>query len=216
MVPEHKMTGEQQQLIDDAAAIGVALNEDQSARALRLLDELAVWNRTYSLTAITEREAMIRTHLLDSFSGYPELHGTRIADVGTGAGFPGLPLALAAPQCQFTLIDSVAKKLRFVTHAARTLQLANVTAQQARVESLAPDMPYDTVMARAFATLADLVAGVQGICGPDTRVLAFKGRYPDDELAELPRGWKLDHVRAVRIPHLNAERNILTLIRQAY
>jgi 16S rRNA (guanine527-N7)-methyltransferase len=216
MVPEPKMTGEQQQLIDDAAAIGVPLNDDQAARALRLLDELTVWNRTYSLTAITEREAMIRTHLLDSLSGYAALRGTRIADVGTGAGFPGLPLALVAPQCQFTLIDSVAKKLRFVTHAARSLQLANVTTQQARVESLSPEVPYDTVMARAFATLADLVAGVQGLCGPSTRVLAFKGRYPDDELAQLPRGWKLDHARAVRIPHLNAERNILTLVRQPY
>jgi 16S rRNA (guanine527-N7)-methyltransferase len=210
------MTGEQQQLIDDAGALGVPLNEDQATRALRLLDELAVWNRTYSLTAITERDAMIRTHLLDSLSGYPELTGTRIADVGTGAGFPGLPLALVSPQREFTLIDSVAKKLRFVTHGARTLQLSNVTTQQARVEALSPTVPYDIVMARAFAALADLIGSVQGLCGPSTRVLAFKGRYPDDELAELPRGWKLDHARCVHIPKLNAERHILRLVRQAY
>lgn len=216
MVPDPMMTGEQQQLIDDAATLGVPLSDAQATAALRLLDELAVWNRTYSLTAITNREAMIRSHLLDSLSAYPELSGARIADVGTGAGFPGLPLALVSPQREFTLIDSVAKKLRFVTHAARTLQLTNVTTLQARVESQSPTVPYDIVMARAFAALADLVASVQGLCGPDTRILAFKGQYPADELAELPRGWKLQHSRTVTIPHLNAERHLISLVRQAY
>jgi 16S rRNA (guanine527-N7)-methyltransferase len=210
------MMGEPQQLIEDAAAIGVTLDAEQATRALRLLDELSAWNRTYSLTAITTREGMIRAHLLDSLSGYPELTGTRIADVGTGAGFPGLPLALVSPQRAFTLIDSVAKKQRFVAHAARTLQLDNVTTLQARVEALSPTIPYDTVLARAFAALPDLVTAVQGLCGPATRVIAFKGQYPADELAELPRGWRLEHSRAVHIPHLNAERHILSLVRQAY
>jgi 16S rRNA (guanine527-N7)-methyltransferase len=210
------MTGEPQQLIDDAGAIGIVLTEQQATRALRLLDELTIWNRTYSLTAITAREAMIRSHLLDSFSGHLELSGTRIADVGTGAGFPGLPLALLSPQREFMLIDSVAKKLRFVTHAARLLELTNVTTQQARVESLAPNQPYDIVLARAFAALPDLLAAVAGLCGPATRVIAFKGQYPADELAELPRGWRLDHSRAVQIPHLNAERHLLSLVRQPY
>ncbi|HWW20514.1 MAG TPA: 16S rRNA (guanine(527)-N(7))-methyltransferase RsmG, partial [Steroidobacteraceae bacterium] len=177
------MTGEQQRLIDEAGAIGVALSAEQAVRALRLLDELSVWNRTYSLTAITTREAMIHSHLLDSLSGYAELNGTRIADVGTGPGFPGLPLALVSPQREFMLIDSVAKKLRFVTHAVRVLELTNVTTQQVRVESLSPAQPYDTVLARAFAALPDLLAAVQGLCGPATRVIAFKGQYPADELA---------------------------------
>jgi 16S rRNA (guanine527-N7)-methyltransferase len=210
------MDGEQQQLIDEATAIGVPLTPQQAMRALRLLDELAVWNRTYSLTAITTREAMIRAHLLDSLSGYAQLHGKRIADVGTGPGFPGLPLALVSPEREFTLIDSVAKKLRFVTHAIRILELQNVTTQQARVESLSPAQPYDTVLARAFAALPDLLGAVQGLCGPATRVIAFKGQYPADELAELPRGWRLTHSRAVQIPHLKAERHLLTLERQAY
>jgi len=209
------MSHEQQQFIDEAKLIGVSLTCDQASRALKLLDELLVWNRTYSLTAITERDAMIRSHLLDSLSAYPQLSGLRIADVGTGAGFPGLPLALVAPERQFTLIDSVAKKLRFVTHAARTIGLTNVTTLQTRVESLSPSVPYDMVLARAFAALPDLVTSVQGLCGPQTRVLAYKGHYPSDELAELPRGWRLAHSRAVQIPHLNAERHILTLVQQA-
>jgi 16S rRNA (guanine527-N7)-methyltransferase len=209
------MTEEQEALISDAHSLGVELAGSQAARALQLLDELSNWNRTYSLTAITERGAMIRGHLLDSLSAHTELAGTRIADVGTGAGFPGLPLALVSPQRSFTLIDSVAKKIRFVSHAARELKLTNVSPLQARVETLAPTVPFDTVLARAYAALPDLLLSVQGLCGPATRVLAFKGRYPHDELAELPRGWRLAQARLVQIPGLNAERHILRIEPQA-
>jgi 16S rRNA (guanine527-N7)-methyltransferase len=208
------MSGERQQLIDDAGALGVQLSDEQAARALQLLDELAVWNRSYNLTAITARDAMIRGHLLDSLSAYAELAGSRIADVGTGAGFPGLPLALASPQRAFTLIDSVAKKIRFVTHAARTLQLSNVTPLQARVEALTPEDCFDTVIARAYASLPDLLASVAGLCGPATRVLALKGRYPADEISQLPPGWRLQQSRPVSIPGLAAERHILRLVPQ--
>ena len=210
------MSSEQQQLIEDAGALGVTLSAEQAARSLQLLDELALWNRSYNLTAITERGAMIRGHLLDSLSAHPDVAGTRIADVGTGAGFPGLPLALASPQRAFTLIDSVAKKIRFVTHAVRQLQLANVTPLQVRVETLSPAAAFDTVIARAFAALPDLLMSVQGLTGPATRVLALKGRYPADELAELPRGWRLEDARALRIPGLEAERHILRLVPRAW
>lgn len=209
------MTSEQQQLIDDAGLLGVALSAAQAATALQLLDELTIWNRSYNLTGITGRGAMIRGHLLDSLSAHVELTGTRIADVGTGAGFPGLPLALVSPRRSFTLIDSVAKKIRFVTHAARTLQLTNVTPLQARVETLAPAVAFDSVLARAYAALPDLLVSVQGLCGPGTRVLALKGRYPADELAEIPPGWQLEHSRALKIPGLAAERHILRLVPQA-
>jgi len=208
------MNSEAQQLIADARTLGAVLDETQAARLLRLLDELTVWNRSYNLTALTSREAMITGHLLDSLSAHADLKGQRIADVGTGAGFPGLPLAVLEPQRQFTLIDSVAKKIRFVTHAARTLGLGNVTALQARVETLSPPAPFDTVIARAFGTLADLLGSVQGLCGAETRVVALKGHYPQDELAELPRDWRLEHVRALQIPRLAAERHILSFVQQ--
>jgi 16S rRNA (guanine527-N7)-methyltransferase len=193
----------------------VPLSDEQATRALQLLDELSIWNRSYNLTAITERGAMIRGHLLDSLAAHVDLDGSRIADVGTGAGFPGLPLALVSPQRAFTLIDSVAKKIRFVTHAVRKLSLANVTPLQLRVETLVPDAAFDTVIARAYAALPDLLASVAGLCGPGTRVLALKGRYPADELAELPPGWRLEHSRAVTIPGLGAQRHILRLVPQA-
>ncbi len=106
-------------LIGDAAKLGVTLSVSQAAQMLQLLDELTQWNHAYNLTAIRERDAMVRAHLLDSLSVLGDLRGERIVDVGTGAGFPGLPLAIAAPERHFTLVDAVAKNIRFVTHACR-------------------------------------------------------------------------------------------------
>jgi 16S rRNA (guanine527-N7)-methyltransferase len=204
------MNAEPQRLINDASMLGVTLDLAQAQQLLLLLDELSRWNRSYNLTAIKAREAMISGHLLDSLAAQPDLRGKLIADVGTGAGFPGLPLAVVEPQRQFTLIDSVAKKIRFVSHAARTLALTNVSPLQARVETLAPAEPFDTVLARAYATLADLLESVHGLCGRATRVVALKGHYPHDELAELPRGWRLVQSRRVHIPRLAAERHVLS------
>src|SRR5882757_10211535 len=114
-----------QRLVDDTAMLGVTLTDADAARLLRLLDELERWNRTYNLTAIRDRDEMLTHHLLDSLSIHPDLQGTMLADVGTGAGFPGLPLAVLNPERRFTLIDSNGKKIRFVQHAARELGLGN-------------------------------------------------------------------------------------------
>ena len=192
-----------------AQQLGVALDADMAERLLRLLDELGQWNRAYNLTAIEEREAMVVTHLLDSLAAHVDLAGERIADVGTGAGFPGLPLAITNPQRQFTLIDATAKKVRFVAHAARTLGLANVQAVQARAEAMHPEQPFDTILARAVGSLTELA---QPLARPGTRLLAYKGRRPDAELASLPAGWQLVGVRAVQIPGLDAERCLVTLL----
>src|SRR5262249_9533925 len=127
-------------------------------------------------------------------------------------GFPGLPLAVANPQRQFTLIDSTAKKVRFVAHAAQLMQLANVTALAARVESL-KEAAFDTVVARAFAPLPRLLEQVAPLCGPATRVLAMKGRPPEDELAALPPGWRVEATRELAIPGLVAARCVITLMR---
>lgn len=203
--------GERQALIAAARTLEVALTDAQAGTLLRLLDELAMWNRAYNLTAITERSAMIRDHLLDSLSAAPELSGTRIADVGTGAGFPGLPLAVIAPERQFTLIDSVAKKIRFVAHAARELALSNVMPLQARVEQLLPEAPFDTIITRAFAALPVTLARISRLAAAGTRLIALKGRYPHEELAQLPARWVLQGVRRVSLPGSDAERHIVLL-----
>ncbi|MGH8133880.1 MAG: 16S rRNA (guanine(527)-N(7))-methyltransferase RsmG [Steroidobacteraceae bacterium] len=202
-----------ERLVRDAATLGVTLAAADAARLLALLDEVAHWNQAYNLTAITARTEMVTHHLLDSLSVHPDLAGARIADVGTGAGFPGLPLALVNPSRHFTLIDSSGKKVRFVAHAARTLGLGNVTALQVRAETLRPAVPFDTVTARAFAPLAGLLEKVTPLCGPESRVLAMKGRWPEQELQELPAPWRVERARTLEIPGLAEARCVIVLAR---
>jgi len=191
----------------------VALSAEDAARLLTLLDELERWNRRYNLTAIRTRATMVTHHLLDSLAVHPDLKGERIADIGTGAGFPGLPLALCNRQRHFTLIDSTAKKIRFVEHAARVLGLDNVSAVHARIEALEIERPFDTVVARAFAPLPELLSKVGRLCGPQSRVLAMKGKWPKTEIEALPTSWKVIDSREVKVPGLEAARCVIVLSR---
>jgi 16S rRNA (guanine527-N7)-methyltransferase len=203
-----------EQLVRDAGDLGVTLTEADAARLVELIDELARWNELYNLTGITTQPQMITHHLLDSLAVNAELAGERVADVGTGAGFPGLPLAVANPQRHFTLIDSTAKKIRFVEHAAQLLELANVTALHARAEQLLPEPPFDTVVARALAPLPRLLQTVAPLCGPRTRVLAMKGKWPQAELAALPAPWRVSGSRTLAVPGLTAARCVIVLSRE--
>jgi 16S rRNA (guanine527-N7)-methyltransferase len=137
------------------------------------------------------------------------VQGSTLADVGTGAGFPGLPLALLAPQRRCVLIDSNGKKQRFVAHAARTLGLSNVEALQGRVEALRPAQPFDTVVARACASLPQLLEWVRPLCGPGTRVLAMKGRVPEQEIAAVAAPWVLEPAVPLQVPGLHEERHLI-------
>ncbi|MBV6417863.1 MAG: Ribosomal RNA small subunit methyltransferase G [Steroidobacteraceae bacterium] len=202
---------ERARLVRGAAALGVSMGDAEAIRLGRVLDELVRWNRTYNLTSIEGRDAMLTHHLLDSLSIAPHLAGRTVADVGTGAGFPGLPLAIVDPGRRYTLIDSNNKKIRFVAHVARTLGLGNVEPLQARVEELQPAAPFDTVVARAFAPLPRLLAQVRGLCGPATRVLAMKSARLDEELRELGPDWRLGKSVALQVPGLEAGRALAVL-----
>jgi len=171
------------------AATGQAFPDDAIDRLERLLAELGRWNRKVNLTAIRDADEMVTHHILDSLSARPLLEGRYILDVGTGAGFPGLPLAIAEPERQFTLLDSNQKKIAFVAHAARTLGLGNVTAVKARGEDYAPGHRFDTVIARALAALPRLVEIAGHHVGEDGVFVALKGRRPDEELEDLPAPW---------------------------
>ncbi len=199
-----------ERLVHGAATLGVNLTGADAAGLLRLLDELERWNRTYNLTAIRDRDEMLTHHLLDSLSVHPDLRGTTVADVGTGAGFPGLPLALLNPERRFTLVDSNGKKIRFVQHAARELGLANVEGLHGRVEAI-QGRSFDTVVARAFAALPEMVANIAPLCGPQTRVLAMKGKWPQDEIDGLPPEWRQQGSRELSIPGLNESRCVVVL-----
>jgi 16S rRNA (guanine527-N7)-methyltransferase len=130
-------------------------------------------------------------------------------DVGTGAGFPGLPLAVANPDRQFTLVDSAGKKFRFVAHAARALGLGNVEAVHSRAEDLNPSEPFDTVTARAFAGLPDLLESVRTLSRPGTRVLAMKGRYPRTEIEAVRPPWRVLETRPLEVPGLGEARHVV-------
>ena len=203
------MGDERASLVAGARQLQVALDDAAAAALLRLLDELLRWNAAYNLTAITDRAQMLTHHLLDSLSVAPFVQGSTLADVGTGAGFPGLPLALIAPGRRCVLVDSNGKKQRFVAHAARMLGLANVEALHARVEELRPQQPFDTVVARAFAALPQLLEWVTPLCGPGTRVLAMKGRLPEAEIAAVEPPWVIEQVQPLQVPGLNEERHLI-------
>jgi 16S rRNA (guanine527-N7)-methyltransferase len=203
------MGDERASLVAGARQLQVTLEDTTADALLRLLDELEHWNRAYNLTAITDRPRMLTHHLLDSLSVAPFVQGNTLADVGTGAGFPGLPLALIAPRRRCVLMDSNGKKQRFVAHAARTLGLANVEALHARVEELRPAQSFDTVVARACAALPQLLAWVRPLCGPGTRVLAMKGRLPEAEIAAVAAPWVIEQALPLQVPGLNEERHLI-------
>lgn len=174
----------------EAVAPGRPAGSDE--KFARLLAELERWNRKVNLTAIRDADEMIAGHLLDSLVALPLLCGDRILDVGTGAGFPGLPLAICQPQRRFELLDGNNKKIMFVQHAATLLRLDNVTAIKARTEDYAPAERFDTVIARAVGPLDRLLDMAGHLVGEDGVFVALKGRYPAEELQQLPAGWGYD------------------------
>ena len=179
----------------------------------RLLDELERWNRKVNLTAVRDREQMRILHIADSLAARPLLEGREILDVGTGPGFPGLPLAIVEPEREFTLLDSNNKKIRFVEHAAALLGLDNVIAVKARAEDYAPGHRFDTVIARALASLPRLLE----IAGHHVReggvFVALKGRYPAGELEELPAPWSHE-VLELDVPGLEKGSRHAVLLRR--
>lgn len=202
-----------QRLIESSAKLGITMSDAQARALIRLLDELDVWNEKVNLTAIRERPQQITKHLLDSLSVHVFLRGSRIADMGTGAGFPGLPLACVNPDKHFTLLDSTAKKLKFVDHAAALLDLQNVSTVHTRAEAYKPKERFDTVIARAVGPVNTFIEWCGHLCASSGRLLAMKGRYPEEELRDMPSGWKLVAVHRLDVPGLEEERHLVEICR---
>jgi 16S rRNA (guanine527-N7)-methyltransferase len=179
-----------------------------------LLDYLALlkrWNASYNLTAIRDEESMVVRHLLDSLSVLPFVVGEHCVDVGTGAGLPGLPLAVALPDTQFTLLDSNGKKTRFLTQAVATLNLDNVRVMQSRVEDYRPEPRFDVVLSRAFASLDDMIAGCHQLLCPNGLFLAMKGQLPEDELRDVEARVELLGVEILSVPGLAEDRCLVRM-----
>jgi 16S rRNA (guanine527-N7)-methyltransferase len=200
-------------LLDGARALALELDETQLARLVAHLDLLDEWSARMNLTAIRDRPSQLTKHLLDSLTVQPYLRGERVADVGSGAGFPGIPLAIVEPHRHFTLIESTGKKCRFLEHVRDALELKNVAVVQSRAESYKPDMRFDTVLARAVGPVADLVKVAGPLVVGGGRLLAMKGRYPEQELAARLDGWKVAAVHPLSVPGLGEERHLVELCR---
>jgi 16S rRNA (guanine527-N7)-methyltransferase len=190
--------------------MGLDLPAPVRARLIAYLRLLEKWNRAYNLTAVREPAQMVPRHLLDSLSILPYLRGPRVLDIGTGAGLPGIPLALARPDLAFTLLDSNAKKIRFVTQAAHALALDNVEIVQTRAEKFHPEKKFDTLVTRAFAPIPDMLASARHLCGRRGRFLAMKGVFPQEELAALGADFTVEAI-PLRVPGLEAARHLVII-----
>ena len=208
MIPE---ADEYELLASGARSLGVALSPAAGAALLRLVDELEAGNAQFNLTAIRDRLGMLRKHVLDSLTLQPYLRGGRIADIGTGAGFPGLPLAIVNPQRRFTLVEATGKKARFVEQTVLRLGCGNVQVAHARAESYRPFELFDTVVARALSSLKDFAAYAGHLCAPDGRLLAMKGKHPDEEISALPKSFRVLAVHRLHVPGLDEERHLVEL-----
>jgi len=190
------------------------LNEHQIGQLLDYLALLSKWNAVYNLTAVRDPKEMVTLHLLDSLAAVPAFAGAHhVLDVGAGGGLPGLVLAIACPDMRVSMIDTVHKKTAFLTQVKAELGLANVTVYTARVEQLQVDEKFDVITSRAFAELSDFVNWSGHLLADGGRFIALKGVKPDEEIARLPAGWKVNEIRALKVPQLDAERHVIFIER---
>lgn len=201
------------QLRSGATKLGLDLSDHQFSQLLAYLDLIQKWNKVYNLTAVRDPAEMLSHHLLDSLAAVPPLRAQtagksiRLLDVGSGAGLPGVVIAICCPEIQVDCVDAVAKKVAFIQQTAAQLKLANLRGVHSRVEQLAG--PYEVISARAFASLPDFTAWSGKALAEEGVWLAMKGKRPDEEIAALPHGTAVFHVEPLQVPGLDAERCIV-------
>jgi len=195
-------------LVSGIASLNLKVTDQQVDQLLNFIKLIEKWNKAYNLTAIRDREEMARLHILDSLAIVPYIEGQRIIDIGTGAGLPGIPLAICLPEVGFTLLDSNAKKTRFVRQVVLELKLKNVEVLHSRVENYHPEQTYDAVLTRAFARLPDIVKLTAHLLSKEGVLLAMKGQSLDAELAEITAK---KSVISVSVPGTDVERCLVRI-----
>ena len=199
------------QLQQGLAELKLSLSDAQQQQCLDYLQLLEKWNQAYNLSAVRDLPTMLSRHLLDSLSVVPHFHIENCADVGSGAGLPGIPLAIALPDREFTLIDSNGKKTRFLHQAVQSLRLENVTVEQCRVEEKSPPPIFAGLISRAFSTINAMLDNCSQLVAEGGWVYAMKGRHPADELKTIPSNFSLDRVEPLAVPGESGERHLVIL-----
>jgi len=195
-------------LLDDAS---ISLTDHQINQLVAYVDMLNKWNKAYNLTSVRDPNEMLVRHILDSIVVAPHLQGERFIDVGTGPGLPGIPLSIVLPDAQFTLLDSLGKRVRFLRQVQHELKLENIHPVQSRVEAFPAEPPFDGVISRAFASLTDMVEWCHHLPGEAGRFYALKGQLPDEEIAALPVEFSVESTLKLRVPQLDGERHLVII-----
>lgn len=202
-------------LTDGIDALQLGLDDVQTGKLMDYLSLLAKWNAVYNLTAVRDPAQMVTQHLLDSLAAVPAFsQANNVLDVGAGGGLPGIVLAIARPDVQVSMIDTVHKKTAFLTQAKGELGLRNVTVYTARVEQLKVATPFDVITSRAFAELKDFVNWSGHLLAPGGRFIALKGVLPQEEIVRLPAGWQVTATQALQVPGMEAERHLIFIKRE--
>lgn len=204
-------SGERDRLERGLQELAISSAPGTVERLLSFAGLLRKWNRAYNLVSAADLQVLVPRHLLDSLAIQPYLKPGSLLDVGSGAGLPALPLALADPTLDCTLLDSSGKKIRFLRHVKRSMALDNIQPMQVRAQDFQSARVFDNITCRAFGSLAEYAAAVRHLAGPGSRLLAMKGRLPSEELAELPPWLKVDAVERITVPDLHGERHLVIM-----
>ncbi|AWH88861.1 16S rRNA (guanine(527)-N(7))-methyltransferase RsmG [Limnobaculum parvum] len=193
-------------------AVGMELSQLQKDQLLGYVALLHKWNKAYNLTSVRDPQQMLIRHIMDSIVVNPHLQGERFIDVGTGPGLPGIPLAIVRPDAQFTLLDSLGKRIRFIRQVMHELNITNVTPVQSRVEEYSIPEGFDGVISRAFASLQDMLEWCHHLPSKEHgKFYALKGIISEEELSQVPAGFHVQEIVALDVPELDGERHLVII-----
>lgn len=196
------------------AEMKMSATQLQQKQLIGFVEMLNKWNKAYNLTAVRDPEQMLIRHIMDSLTVSPYLEGERFIDVGTGPGLPGIPLAIMNPDKQFVLLDSLGKRIRFQKQVQFELKISNITSVESRVETYDPDIKFDGVLSRAFASIQDMLSWCQHLSTEKGTFYALKGQLNQQELQQIPAGFSLVETIVLHVPRLDEQRHLLKIAKQ--